>query len=390
MIDWKSLFSDKYYLKISAYTILTASILFILYSLFSNFGTVLYTVLDFFRQILSALAPLFVGLIIAYFLSPLVNFIDEKLLTKLFIARSNKYQNSTKIKASRTLSIILSFLIVLATISMIFYTLYTMIIGKIMVKDFDSIFQNIVAYFSKYQDMFTSLSQKLAESGLTENIKDPIQMFFKWVSGGIVTGSDIANNLSKIGGGIFNLFLGTVIAFYILKDQEFFIRLWRKFLHVVLPLKANGRLTEILYEMNIVISKFLRGQLLDALIIAVLSSIALSVVGIDFAIFIGFFAGLANIIPYFGPIIGSVPAVIVALLDGSISKAVLSVVVLLGIQQIDGAVISPRVVGDSTGLHPVFVLLAVIIGGKYFGLVGMLVAVPVAAIIKLFIIKKLT
>lgn len=388
MFDLKSLFSDKYYLKISIYIIFTASILFIMYSLFLNLGSITTAAFNLAGEIISALAPLFVGLILAYFLSPLVNLLDQKLIAKLFAARSGK--NKTSPHASRTLSIISAFLIVFAVISLVFYTLYIMIIGKIIVGDFETMFKNTVAYFSKYQDMFAALSRKLTESGLAENIKDPIQMFIAWISGGIVSGSSIANNLSKIGGGLFNLFLGAVIAFYLLKDQDFFIRLWRKTLHILLPLEANGKLNETLHEINIVISRFLRGQLLDALIIAILSSVGLSLVGIDFAVFIGFFAGAANVIPYFGPIIGIIPAVIVSLLDGSITKALLAAAVLLGIQQIDGAIISPRVVGESTGLHPVFVLLAVIIGGKYFGILGMLLAVPIAAIIKLFIEKKLS
>ncbi|HNU81001.1 MAG TPA: AI-2E family transporter, partial [Bacillota bacterium] len=132
---------------------------------------------------------------------------------------------------------------------------------------------------------------------------------------------------------------------------------------------------------------FIRGQLLAALIVGILSSIGLSIIRLDFAILIGMTAGIANIIPYFGPILGSVPAVIVGLLSGNPVKALLAIIVLVAVQQIDGTLISPRIVGSSVGLHPVFVMLSMIIGGSYLGLLGMLIAVPIAAIIKMFLVR---
>lgn len=201
--------------------------------------------------------------------------------------------------------------------------------------------------------------------------------------------SAVINYITNLGGSILNIILGAVVSIYLIKDREFFKRLWRKTLHILLPQKANAIVTETLNDINVVLSQFLRGQLLDALIIAILSSIALTVIGVDFGVFIGCFAGIANVIPYFGPIIGMIPAAVVALLTEGIGQAVLAVIVLFIIQQIDGNLIYPKIVGSSIGLHPVFVLIAVTVGGYYLGIVGMLIAVPIAAIIKTFIMKKL-
>ena len=164
--------------------------------------------------------------------------------------------------------------------------------------------------------------------------------------------------------------------------------LWNKTTRIVLPGKVCVSLNGILGDINKVLSRFLRGQLLDALILAILSSVGLSVIGLDFAVVIGCFAGLSNIIPYFGSLIGITLAVIVGLLSGGLSKAVLAVIVLLIIQQIDGNIIYPHVVGSSTGLHPVFVLLAVIFAGHFWGITGMIVAVPTAACIRLFLVRR--
>jgi predicted PurR-regulated permease PerM len=140
-------------------------------------------------------------------------------------------------------------------------------------------------------------------------------------------------------------------------------------------------------EINQILSRFIRGQLLDALIVGLLSSIGLSIIGLDFAFLIGFSAGIANIIPYVGPVVGCIPAIIVGVLSSHPINALWAVLVFFIVQQLDGAVISPKVVGDSTGLHPVFIMVAIIIGGYAGGILGMLLSVPIMGIIKLFVVK---
>ncbi len=389
--NWKRIWLDKHYIKFSLYLIVTAIILYILYSILSHTGIILTFIGNVLSQIFSAIAPLTYGLVIAYFFSPLVNFIDEKLISRSAKAQRPKNSKLSKqlAKRRRTISIAIAFVLIAIILTIVSFTLYSMIMGKFTVEKMDTIGENIYRYFSKYEDLFNTLSERLSTSGLAPRIKNPVQMFVEWASSGILfrKGSDFAGWLSNFGINLINIGLGFVIAFYILKDQEYFLKLWDNFLDVILPRKAESILMHTLIDIHKVISKFFRGQLLDGLIVGILSSIGLFLIGIDFAIFIGMFAGIANIIPYFGPIIGIVPAVIMSLLDGNVTQAVLSVVILLGIQQVDGAVIAPKIVGDSVGLHPVFVLLAVIIGGKYFGIMGMLIAVPITAILKLFILK---
>ncbi len=150
------------------------------------------------------------------------------------------------------------------------------------------------------------------------------------------------------------------------------------------------RLNKTIFEINDIISKFIRGQLLDGLIVGLISSIGLSIIGLDFAILIGITAGIANVIPYVGPLIGCIPAIIVGILSPNPIMALWAVLLLLAVQQLDSAVISPKIVGDSMGLHPIFVIMAIIIGGNLAGILGMLLSVPVAGIIKLFLMKVVT
>lgn len=389
--NWKKIWLDKHYIKFSLYLIVTALVLYILYSIISQTGAILAFTGNVLSQVLRALSPLIYGLIIAYFFGPLVNLIDKHLISRFSkVQQPSKYALSKQLaKRRRIISIVLAFVLVVIILSLIFYALYSMIIGKLTIEKIDTITSNLLSYFSKYEDLFNTLAERLSSSDLTSNIINPVQVFLEWASSGILfkQGGNFASWLSDLGGNLISLFLGVVIAFYLLKDQEFFLKLWDDFLDVVLPRKAESMLMHTLIDIHKIVSRFFRGQLLVGLIVGILSSIGLFLIGVDFAIFIGLFAGIANIIPYFGIVLGMVPAVIVSLLDGSIAQAGLSVIVLFIIQQIEGTFIAPKIVGDSVGLHPVFVLLAVIIGGKYFGIIGMLLAVPTAAILKLFILK---
>ena len=254
--------------------------------------------------------------------------------------------------------------------------------------DFNAIIDSISSYSEKYNQIYDQLKIKLETSGLSDNLK---QQFIKTAEdANDILGSAISKSfgqVKKLGSNIVSILLGLIVAFYILKDLDYFKELYRETTKALIKERKNQKLRILLTDINSIISRFIRGQLLDALIVGILSSIGLSIIGLDFAVLIGMTAGIANIIPYFGPVIGSVPAVIVGLLSGNPISALLAVVVLVVVQQIDGALIAPKIVGDSVGLHPVFVMLSILIGGAYFGLWGMLLAVPTAAIIKMFLIR---
>jgi len=261
-----------------------------------------------------------------------------------------------------------------------------LIFGQFVFSGIDSMIDALVNYVSTYEESITTWTAGLPEMGLTEYVQEFANRGMLWLSSHFSVGGTISR-ITQIGGSIVNLAIGTIVSIYILMDKDFFVRLWRKFLHLVLPQKANAILTETLSDINSVLSAFIRGALLDSLIIAILSSIALSILGLDFAVFIGCFAGIANVIPYFGPVLGMIPAFIVGAFTDGLTQGILAVAALLIVQQIDCNLIYPKIVGSTTGLHPLFVLLAVSVAGYYGGIIGMILAVPLAGIVQTFIIK---
>jgi predicted PurR-regulated permease PerM len=144
-----------------------------------------------------------------------------------------------------------------------------------------------------------------------------------------------------------------------------------------------------LYDVNAVVGGFIRGQLLVAIIVGVLITIMLTVLHVRYAFLIGVIAGLLEIIPYLGAFVGAAPAVIIALVTNGPLNAGLVVLGFIAINQIEGHVISPLVVGESVGLSPLIIILALLTGGELFGLAGLLLAVPVAGIIKVLLVNLL-
>lgn len=380
---------DKTLVKYSVYIVVLATILYVVYRLVSKFELILSTIMGALSGLLAILTPFIIALVVAYLLHPIVCWIECNVMYSKRFSKSKNEGPEKHRQLKRTLSVLLTYLLVIGILVILLYSTYAMIGGQISRQvDFNAIIDSISNYSERYNLIYDQLKVRLENSGLSDNLK---QQFINTAeNANEILGSAVSKSfdqIKKLGSNIVSIVLGLIVAFYILKDLDYFKKLYGDITKALMKKRKNEKLESLMAEINLIIANFIRGQLLDALIVGILSSIGLSIIRLDFAVLIGMTAGIANIIPYFGPIIGSVPAVIVGLLSGSPIKAFLAVVVLVAVQQIDGTLISPKVVGNSVGLHPVFVMLSILIGGAYFGLWGMLIAVPTAAIIKMFLVR---
>ena len=178
------------------------------------------------------------------------------------------------------------------------------------------------------------------------------------------------------------VFLTPVLTFYLLRDYDRILA-W---LRGLLPRGREVGVVEFAHEYDLLLSRYLRGQLTVALIIGVLTSALLFVVRFPYPFLLGALAGVMGLIPFLGLVLSIIPAVVVALVSSSVLVSLVKVAVVYGsVQILDGGVISPRVVGDSVGLHPVWIVLALSVGGFFFGFVGLLIGVPVAVGVKLVV-----
>ena len=180
--------------------------------------------------------------------------------------------------------------------------------------------------------------------------------------------------------GIGNFLIGMVVALYILIDRDHLKRELTKLSMALFSLKNHERLALIVRLSIDKFSNFFIGKIIDSVIIGVLTFIVMTILGLDYSILISFIVGVTNIIPFFGPFIGAIPSILLLLIIDPWQALIFAIAILV-IQQLDGNVIGPMILGDSMGLSSLWILFAIIVGGAYMGVLGMIVGVPLFAII---------
>lgn len=371
---------DKNLLKYAVYIICTAVVIYISFVLILNIVPILKTSLSFVSGIIDLVKPLLIGSIIAFLLYPITSYIENLLKNNSIFKIKN---NSLR----RIISIIFSYVSVIALIFLLIWGIYFMIGGEISKNT------NIINIVSEIADYFTTstFSESSVRDAL-ESFNSPLITFvepyiidgFKVTQEYITTNlSHIASSVVSIGTSIASFFIGLVISIYLLKDSEYFINLCMKLYKLIFGNSRIGTITTNIFKtIHDVFEKFIRGQLLEAFFVGVLSTIALSIAGIKYALVIGAISGICNMIPYVGPIVGTILAALTGLLSGSPIRILYAIIAMVIVQKIDNHLLAPKIIGDSVGLHPVFTMMSIIIGGDIGGLIGMLIAVPLVASFK--------
>jgi len=369
---------EKKYLLLIFYICLTVTGIFISYNLVFNIKTIVGSIVGLISTIVDVLEPLIIGVVIAYLLFPLTDAMN-KLLAKKFEMKRKQY----------LISVIVTYGCVSVFFMLAIVGTYLLIGGQISENNnLSTMVTSISDYIARYKELFKFVNTKITESGLSGDLKsyanDAIMYTSKYISASI---NNIFEFTQNLGSTVINSYIGLFISFYLLKDYELFKSNYNKIMPVFFAQTRIHAINTTAQEINHVVSTFIRGQVLDGIIVGLVSSIGLTLIGMDFAFLIGFTAGVANIIPYIGPLVGCIPAIIIGLLSPDPMQAVWALLVFFVVQQLDEAIISPKIVGDSTGLHPVLIIMAVIIGASLGGIMGMLLAVPTMGVIKLFVMK---
>lgn len=299
------------------------------------------------------LQPVLISLILAYILNPLV---------KALIRRG----------IGKRVSVIIALVLLIGFLAIIFYYVIPGIIRDVM-----GILYNSDEYklsISKYIGRFNLDSMPVyLKNVLNSNIVRIQNMGIKYLN-------NFFNALLNFTMELPTYVLTPIFIYYFLMDSEHFIKLVKS----LIPVNIRGKASELWGEVDGVLSSFIRSQLMLSLIISLMTFAAMLILKVKFPIIIAFINGITNIIPYFGPVIGFLPAFLAAI-SQSVNKAILVTVAFVIIQQFESSVIAPKLMGDTLGIHPVFIIIIILLGGKYFGGWGLLLSVPIAAILKVII-----
>lgn len=302
------------------------------------------------ESINSVVNLIFISFIISYSVKPIRDFISEKFKLSYKVA---------------------SLIIVLSSILSFSVLLYFII--PTIIKESSNIgemLNSIEQYILKIAGKFNVDNLPVFEVAYSQ-IGEKINIYFTSLSNNLV------DNLLGVLGNLIGLAIVPIVAYYFLADGD---RIYNKLL-LIFPTEKRVIIKRINYNIDKVLSRYIISQLILSAIIGVLTFILLMFIGVKFTLVLSVVNAIANIIPYFGPIIGGIPIVFIAL-TGSMTKGVLALIGVFVIQQIEGDLLAPKITGDSTDMHPIMIIILLVLGEKLGGIAGMVLSVPIAVIIK--------
>lgn len=319
-----------------------------------------------FSLLLSLLTPFVIAFILAYIFNPFLNLLENKL------------------SFNRLYALLLTYSILLLFI--ISFVLFT---APAIVSSIIDIVNQLPVYVEKTQIFLLDLGDSLKNVNpqTLKKIGDDIMSLIPEMSNLFVGYlGQIFSTTFSVGKFIIQFGLAFIICFYILLEKEGFFSFSKKVMYVSLGKKYGDFLLEVCSTLNSNIGKYFSGKILDSFIVAVLSAVGLYFLKSKYALLFGTLIGFMNLIPYFGPVIGMTPVFIINLFYNP-TVAIFSLAYLLLVQQIEVAIIEPKIVGGQLGLSPFLTILAVTVGGGFFGIPGMILSVPIMGVIKIYLVK---
>ena len=341
----------------------------------------------------SILSPVIYGIIIAYLLTPIVNFIERRILTPLFLKKSPEMTSKRK-KHMRVISVILALLFV----GILLYAFFSVIVPEV-----SSSIVAISYQFPYYIRNLNNLSNKLLEDNpslnrlFTQIVDDYSGEFSSFLNNTIIPQTQeilkhISLSLISFLKTLWNVVIGAIISVYVLFNKELFAGQAKKIVYALINTEhANLFINDVRFTSQTFIG-FITGKIVDSIIIGILCFIGLSILQMPYTVLVSVIVGVTNVIPFFGPYLGAIPSALIILMVNPL-KCLYFVIFIIILQQLDGNVIGPKILGQTTGLSGFWVIFAITIFGGLWGVAGMIVGVPlwavIYALIKRIISRKL-
>lgn len=372
-IDW-----NRKYNTIAIYAFITAVSVILFYLGISQ----LEVVTGYIDKIFIIFQPFIIGFAIAYLLGFLLRMYERNL-------KKFKFYRNLKLKYRRIISLILTYLT-----GILLVILFLQFVLPQLIESIVGLVNNIPTYISNLNKVSDYLFKKFDIKKeqmdiINEKLRELIDTIIKIGTNLLPV---IGNIVASFASSIWNIAIGVIVSIYLLIDKENMCAGIKKVVYAILPKKGAEKVILITHKSNETFGKFLSGKILDSAIIGVLAYIVLKIFNMPYGLLISVIIGITNIIPFFGPFIGAVPSFIIILFV-SPQKALWFLLIVFILQQVDGNIIGPKILGDSIGISAFWILFSIMVAGEIMGFVGMIIGVPLFAVIyslfKDFINEKL-
>ena len=398
---------NKHYLGwgITAFIVIIASIL--VFTVLANIEKISAGIGGF----LSVVSPILYGFVIAYLLAPIVAKFEKSLFSRIFRNSEEHFEDKTeriddsddntrhlkvyiKNKPARICSILLTFLLLIGIIVGILIAIIPQLTSTIssLVDNIPTYITNLTDWiketFTNYPDIGNDLIQMINDAGTT--LKSFLNTAILPQMGDYL--GFLTSGIMSVIGTIMNLIFGMVVAIYCLYSKELFAAQAKKTLYSFLDINRANRILSGVRKIHNSFGNFITGTIIDSFVVGCITFAVTSIAGVPFSLLVSVIMGITNIIPYFGPFIGLVPSLFLIFMEDPVMCIVFTIIVLI-IQNLNGNIISPRILGESTGLTSFWVIFAILVGQGIFGFWGLIIGIPLFAVIygtlRTFVSEKL-
>lgn len=358
------------------YIIALVALVAVIFLMIANWGIVL----NILGRFLGILMPFILGFFFACLINPLVKLLKKGL---------NRFKPGQAMKIKRAISVLISYIIVIGVITILIIYIFPQVKGSMA--ELGNSIRDGYQYLITHEKEINNMIPLFDLSGGIEYLKNFV--YDKIIS----HGTDILPYVYQLSSSLlttsYNVLMGLVISIYIILDKNKLKRSAKKIVYAVSPQKKEEEIWETMKQCSHIFNGFLIGKMIDSLIIGIICLIAMSILRLPYALLLSIIVCITNMIPYFGPFIGAIPGVLIYLFI-DIRLAFVFAIMILVLQQFDGLYLGPKILGDQTGIKPLWVIFGITVGGAYFGVMGMFLGVPAVAVImylvNLLLDKKLS
>ena len=369
---------DKKYLYwgITGFCVVACAILFFMaLNYISALGTAVKT-------LIKILSPFIWGLVICYLLAPLMRALERSAFLPLGRRLYQKSKKNNGERFARNLSVLVSEIIMLALMAALVYLILPQLYSSLetIVVNSNTYIANITNWVTKMLEDYPEIEQYASQllGTVNTNLMDWIQGTVLPELGSLVT--NVTTGVYYVLMGVYNLVIGIIVSVYILGNLEGFSASAKRMLYSLFPVETAEKIREGLAFTDRTFMGFINGKLLDSAIIGLICYIVCAILKMPYALLVSVIVGVTNVIPFFGPFIGAVPSAIIILMVSPL-KCLIFIVFIIILQQVDGNIIGPKILGSSIGINGFWVMFSIILGAGLFGFWGRLLGVPVFVVI---------
>ncbi|MEG0852632.1 MAG: AI-2E family transporter [Angelakisella sp.] len=333
------------------------------------FGSFVYSfprIWEFFGSIVKYLMPFVYGFGLAFILSPMLRFFERNLGIKRLSG-----------KAKRNIALLETYLFALVLLVVFFLVVIPTLVESVTV-----LAKNIAYYSTQMDETINQIVKLIPMENIPQEVINAIDKMFTGVTTFVVSTLMQAVTITgRVTAGVIDIIMAAIISLYMLANKEMLFAQLKKILYALMPERFVHRLIDVAHDSNAKFSGFVVGKIIDSIIIGILCGIGMSIFKMPFVTLVSLIIGVTNIIPYFGPFIGAIPGVILVFIGGGLGQAVGFAVFILVLQQFDGNILGPAILGQSTGLDAMWVIFAILLFGGLYGFVGMVIGVPLLSVL---------